>query len=124
MPQSEGFVRFYTAASAGAAAHVIDTQDLSWSVATGTANSGQYQSVSISGGSFTALTVPASAKGIIIKLPAAAGNEMTLKGVTGDGNNIVLDASLSWPISLPLQQGAALGIRSIGSTRVIEVWWG
>ena len=115
--QSEGFLRAYSAPSAGDARHSVDTQDRAWSFSSGVK---QQVQVSISGGAFTALTIPASALGVAIVLPAAAGNNLIWKGVSGD-TGFRVDQQM--PLLSSLNQGDSMGFQNTGPTIVLDAYF-
>lgn len=123
--QSEGWVRAWNGPSAGSTLRTSDTQDLGFSFPSALAM-GVAQPVSISGGTFTALTVPASALGVAISIPQSAGNNLIWKGASTDaGWRVSGDVAGSTPMPLlsTVNQGVAMGFSNTGPNATIRVWW-
>lgn len=80
--------------------------------------------VSISAGSFQALSPPTGAQYVIIKL-GSSNISLTLKGVTGDTGNAMTPSSavVAVPIVIPVNS-ASIGLTNGGgSTQTVEVIW-
>ena len=119
MAVSQGFLRAYIASSQFGPDHTQDTQDLPWSYTSGAQ---QHNLVTISGGAFTALTIPASAKGVVFKMAATAVN-VTLKGAAAD-TGILLDPQNGMPVQLSLRDNSSqIGLQNGGANFQAEFWW-
>ena len=117
--QSQGYLRAFVATLPDAPDHVTDTKAQSWSFTSGAA---QYQRVVVSGGAFTALTVPSGALAVAVLLPATGAHEITVKGATGD-TGTVISGSYGMPYCSPLRQGAGVGFQNTGANATIDVFW-
>lgn len=85
---------------------------------------GKRETVTLTNAVFTALTVPAGAKGIMIVCDQSLG-PMTLKGVTGDTGIVILTATAPGvPIVLPLGTTPVIGIlNSNAASQVVDIIW-
>lgn len=85
---------------------------------------GKRETVSLTNAAFTALTVPAGAKGILLMCDASVG-PMTLKGVTGDTGIVILTAvAPGVPIMLPLGTTPSIGIlNSNAAAQSVDIIW-
>lgn len=85
---------------------------------------GKRESVSLTGGVFTALSPPANSKAVIIVLPITAA-ALSLKSVTGDGGIALVPVSnfIGLPIVLPLGATPSIGLLNAGATCAIDVIW-
>lgn len=85
---------------------------------------GKRETVSLTNAAFTALTVPAGAKGVLICCDQLLG-PMTLKGVNGDAGIVILTASAPGvPILLPLGTTPTIGIlNSNAAAQTVDIIW-
>ena len=122
MPVSEGYVRAYVAGSANDVRHVIDSLSslLAFSFTSGTTP--KYEQVTLAASGFTALTVPAGAKAVLVVFPTTGATSLTLKGVTGDTGVTFSAANLRF-ILLPITPGTIGFAKGDAGTIVIEVFW-
>lgn len=121
---SQGFIKAYSAPSAGDEANAdVNTGLLSFAFVTGAGPgaTGKKEPVFLSGGLYTALTVPSGAKAYVIEIPTSA-TSLTFKGATGDTGQPV-DGTLSVPITMPIRGTATPGFTNNGSDVTVEVTW-
>jgi hypothetical protein len=85
--------------------------------APGAGNVGEVTTVTLAANAFTAITVPAGAKAMLIELPTAAVS-LTLKGVTGDSGISLTPATnfVGLPVLIPLGASPSVGILNGSST--------
>ena len=85
---------------------------------------GKRESVSLTGGAFTALSPPSNTKAVIIILPSTAAS-LTLKGVTGDTGTTIVPSSnfIGIPLLIPLGSSPSIGILNSGSTVAVDLIW-
>lgn len=102
---------------------ISESRRIRW--APGTAGNGKRESVSLTGSStFTALSPPSGATGLLLILPNTAAS-LTLKGVTGDGAGVSIVPASGYnglPVLMPLST-ASIGILNDGSTITAECVW-
>lgn len=82
------------------------------------------ETVTVSGSSFQALSVPSGAKSVIVLLGTAVS--ITLKGITGDTGVAMTPSSnpLGLPLILPLGASPSIGLRNADASAVsIPVIW-
>ena len=86
---------------------------------------GKREIVSLTGSAFTALTVPAGAKAVLI-VPEAAAVSLTLKGLTADTGTTIAPASnaINGPTFLFLGATPSIGIANGNATarNVLLIW--
>ena len=91
-------------------------------VAVALGQNGKRETVSLAAASFTALSAPAGAKGVLILAMNLVS--CTLKGVTGDTGITAIGASAGQlPIFLPLTGTPSIGILNSGALQTVEVIW-
>ncbi len=98
---------------------LLDRDLLPVKFAPGAGLAGQLQSVTLTGSTFTALTVPTGAKAVLMELPTTAVS-LVIKGVTGD-TGVTLTPATNFPgipLLLPLGASPSIGLLNNSSTAV------
>lgn len=88
------------------------------------ANSPLYpQELSISAATFTAVSVPTKAGGVVIQPPASNTQTITLKGVTGD-TGVLLSKTAPTTLTFDTTPPASIGILTgAGSAQTFKFYW-
>ena len=87
---------------------------------------GKQETISLTGGAFTALTVPTGSKLLVLLLGAApTAVSLVLKGVTGDTGIAIAPASnpTGADLQIPLGATPSIGILNNSSTVTVEAIW-
>lgn len=116
---SEGWLRAWTAPTSGAQDHTQDTKDQFWSFTRGAE---QHEFVVLSGGGYTALTVPHSARGMTVVF-AATATQLIYKGASGD-TGILIDGATGMPLNVSLRgKSSTPGFQNQGANETAQVYW-